>query len=118
MSFTVVHQQNTKLFDSITVSGNDKSKPIIINSYSLYAIQHVWSGTSGAFQIIVEGSNFDTTDDDYFTVIDITNVTAANSPKGNRLVNVEKAGYAYVRVRISFASGGGTLTSVLNGKVL
>ncbi len=118
MSFVVVHQQNTNFFDNVSVTTSISSTPININTYSLYAIQHVWFGTSGSFQIIVEGSNFNTSDDDYFTIIDITNITASNSPKGNRIVNVEKAGYSFVRVRIAYTSGGGTLTSLLNGKIL
>ncbi len=118
MSFVVVHQQNTNFLDNFTVSANSTSDPINIDAYSLYCVQHVWSGASGSFQIIIEASNFDTDEDQYYTTIDITNVTVANSPVGNRMVNVEKAGYAFVRIRIAFTSGGATLTSKLNGKIL
>lgn len=113
------HQRNTKLFDNVTVTGNVSSDPIEINGYSLYCVQHRWSGATGNWSIIIEGSNVEgtKTDADY-TVIDSTNVTGANLPAGNRMVNVEKAGYAFVRARIVFTSGGGTLNySILNGKV-
>jgi hypothetical protein len=118
MADLIVHKQNTLFFDSQTVSGAITSDPININGYSLYCVQHVWSGASGSWQIIVEGTNFNTSDDAYYTTVDITNITASNVPTGNRMLNVEKAGYAYVRVRIAHTSGGGTLTSLLNGKVL
>lgn len=118
----IVHQQNTNLFvpgtnyTTINVTGNIACEPIAINGYSLYAIQHFWTGASGSIQIIVEGSVIEgtKTDDDY-TVINTTLVTGA---KGNALFNFEKAGFSYVRVRIAYSSGSMTFKSVLNGKIL
>lgn len=116
MSFTVVHQLNKRLYDNVSISANSSSDAVNIDSFSLYAIQHKWTGATGTWSIIIEGTNeqLNPADSDY-TTIDVTNVTTSS---GNRLVNVEKAGYSLVRVRISYSSGGGTLKSTINAKVL
>ncbi len=120
---TIVHQQNTNLFypipgsgTTISITENISTQPVNINGFSLYCVQHIWSDVSGSWQIIIEGSNVDgdKTDNDY-TTIDIT--VMGSVPAGNRMVNVEKAGYSFVRVRVAYTSGGGTLRSILNGKV-
>jgi hypothetical protein len=111
----LTHLLNKSFFSASTVNGNSSASAECINGYSLYCIQHIWSGASGSWSVIVEGSNVpgNKTDSDY-SAIDTTVISTAS---GNRLINVERAGYSFVRVRIAYTSGGGTLTSILNAKV-
>ena len=117
---TIIHQENTNLFDplnrgNITISQNLSSSPVNLNGYSLFTIQHVWSGASGTWSVIIEGSNElgEKNDNDY-TVIDTTLISGTN---GNHMLNFEKAGFAFVRARIAYTSGTGTFKSILNGKI-
>lgn len=109
------HLLNKNFFSSQSITTDVSSDPENLNGFSLYAIQHIWSGASGGWFIIIEGSNVQgtKTDNDY-TTIDTTTVSGTS---GNRMVNVEKAAYSFVRVRVDFSSGGGTLTSIINAKV-
>lgn len=118
----IVHQQNTNLFypsshdQALTVSANISSDPINLDGYSLFNIQHVWTGFTGSWNIIVEASNIQgtKTDNDYSTIY----TTVVSGSSGNAMLNFEKAGFSFLRVRIVYASGGGSLKSILNGKIL
>lgn len=115
------HQQNTNMFypsnpsQTLTVNGDIASDPVCLDAYSLFSIQHVWSGFTGSWNIIIEGSNIQgpKNDNDYSIIY----TTVVNSAEGNAMLNFEKAAFSFVRVRVDYASGGGTLRSVLNGKI-
>lgn len=111
MQSIIIHQLNKKLFENQTVSTSITSEAININAYSLYAVQHVWTGATGTWSIIIEVSNNGVN----FDPVDVTNVTGTS---GSRMVNVEKAGYSWVRVRVNYTSGGGTLETTFNSKIL
>lgn len=108
----IVHKQKTKLLDNVSVSISQSSAAIDINSYSLYCVQYVWSGFSGTSIVYLEGSNNNVN----FVEVDKYHLSGSN---GGRLINVEKAGYAYVRIRIEDpGTSSGTFSAILNGKVL
>lgn len=111
MSDIIVHKLNKKFFDAVTITGSSSSTSECINSYSLYAIQHIWTSFTGSIKLVTEGSNNDI---DY-TTVDTTTISGAS---GSRLINVEKAGYSHVRVSVTFISGSAILTSIINAKVL
>jgi hypothetical protein len=107
----VHHLGKFVLMDNINASSNYTSNPLDINSFVIYAIQFSWTGFSAPTSAIyTEGSN----DGNTWTIVDSF---IPNAGTGSRLLNVEKAGYAFVRVRYSQLGGAGTINAILNGKV-
>lgn len=106
----VHHYGNFKLLNNVSAGSNQTSDVLDINSFVLYAIQFSWSGFSGSATFYTEGSN----DGDIWTVVDSF---IPSGTTGSRLLNVEKAAYAKVRVRYVRTTGAGTLLVTLNGKV-
>ena len=107
----VHHLGKFTLLDGINASSNYTSAPLDINSFVLYAIQFSWTGFSAATaNIYTEGSN----DGNTWTVVD---GFIPSTGTASRLLNVEKAAYAFVRVRYTQTTGSGTITAILNGKV-
>lgn len=107
---------NIKLFDARLMSANISSSPFHLEESDLYTVQHVWSGASGTITVYVEATCtiIDPQDTDY-TPIDTYIISSAT---GNRMLNVEKAGYPLVRTRLVQTSGAGTISSTINVKVI
>lgn len=111
-----IHIENKKLLDSVNFAVNQTSPSDAINDAMAYAVQFIWSGaTAAAGDLIVEGSNVDVASS--FVPVSTTSITGETS--GSALINVERAGYAFVRTRWVYSSGsGGTLTVYLSSKRL
>lgn len=107
-----VHHINTvTLMNNINANANFTSNALDINDFVLYAIQFSWSGFSAPTSaLFTEGSN----DGTIWTIVDSF---IPSSGTGSRLLNVEKAAYAYVRVRYTQSGGAGIIKAILNGKV-
>lgn len=109
----IVHKCNVKLLDGVNMSSNHTSDAFNIQSFSLYCAQFAWSGFSGVDALIeILGSN--SLEEPFISVDTYT----PSGTTGGRLVNVEKAGYAYIKLKYSCSSGMGTLTASINGKVI
>lgn len=106
----VYHYGNIKLLNNVSAASNQTSDALDINSFVLYAIQFSWASFSGTATFYTEGSN----DGTIWTVVD-SFIPSGSS--GSRLLNVEKAAYAKVRIRYTQTGGAGTILAVLNGKV-
>lgn len=112
MSDFVVHKLNIKILDNVDAGTSIESEPINIQSISLYCLQVTWNSFSAINpEVSLLGSN---SLDENFVQID---GFIPNGITGGRLVNVEKAGYAYIKVLYSCTSGSGQLTVSINGKV-
>ena len=105
-----------KLFNYIDVSTGQTSVVSSIEGMTCYAVQYTWVSFVGNITIYTEGSN-DNDDDNTWTPVDTFLPTTGTST--NRLLNVEKAGYRYLRVRFVVNSAStGTLKVTLNAKVI
>lgn len=117
----LVHKQNTILLDSYDVSlGNVTSNPVALQQYSLFCIQTYWTNyTPGTDDlIIVEGSN-EINKAEVDRRYEQLSASIPTSGDAGVLLNYEKAGFALVRVRFETSvAGTGTITSILNGKVI
>ena len=112
----VINKANVRVFDGVNLNSNQTSVLFELRQNSLYCVQHKWSGFTGTVTIYTEGTNFmDSTDDTEWFQVD---TCVLNTGTGTRGINVEKAGYPFVRVRIVQTSGTGTLTTIINAKVL
>lgn len=112
MSDFVVHRLNIKILDNVDANVSVESDPLNIQSISLYCLQATWDGFSAVNPTItLSGTN---SLDESFVQIDSFIPVGTT---GGRLVNVEKAGYAYIKVSYSCTSGSGTITVSINGKV-
>lgn len=112
MSDLIVHKLNVKLLDNVDAGSNIESDPLNIQSISLYCMQVTWDSLSAVNPVIsLSGSN---SLDEPFVQID---AFIPVDSQGGRLVNVEKAGYAYIKAVYSCFSGSGTITVSINGKV-
>lgn len=107
----VHHINSVTLMDNINASSNFTSNALNINDFVIYCIQFSWSTfSSPTSALYTEASN----DGNIWTSIDSFIPTAGS---GSRILNVEKAAYAYVRVRYTQSGGSGNITAILNGKV-
>ena len=107
----VHHINKVTLMDNINAASDYTSNTLNINDFVLYCIQFSWAGFSApTCSLYTEGSN----DGNIWTVVDSF---IPNGSSGSRLLNVEKAGYAFVRVRYTQSGAAGTINAVLNGKV-
>jgi uncharacterized protein YxjI len=109
----IIHQINQKLFDNHDMTSDESSDSININNYSLYAVQYIFDSFAGiGFDVNLEVSN----DGENFSVLDTFTSTDAS---GSFMVNVEKAGYSFVRVSLEGDTvTAGNLTVIFNGKML
>lgn len=107
-----VHHVGTfTLMNNIDASSDFTSNSININDFVIYAIQFSWSTfLAPTSALYTEGSN----DGNVWTIVDSFIPTTGS---GSRILNVEKAAYAYVRVRYTQSGGSGNITAILNGKV-
>lgn len=112
MTDYIIHKLNVKLLENINANANRESDPLNIQSISLYCMQATWTGLSSVNPLItLYGSN---NLDEPFIQIDSFIPTGST---GGRLINVEKAGYAYIKVAYTRTSGSGTINVSINGKV-
>lgn len=102
---------NIKAFDAINMNADTTSEIIELQRVTCYAVQSIWSGASGTLVMTVEASN----DRVNFTSVDSYSISSSS---GSRLLNVEKAGYAYIRIVLDQTGGGGTLSVHVNGKAV
>jgi len=91
------------------------SESIDIQGFSLYCVQFSnTSVTTAAATITVQGS----ADGLIWTDVD-SSIAAVSATASSRLLNVEKAGYAFVRVKVSPSTGTvNGFKAIINGKVL
>lgn len=110
----IVHKLNVKLLDNINASSTSVlSDPISIQGFSLYCVHYSWSGFSAVDPLLeILGSN--SLDQPFVTIDNYI----PSGITGGRLVNVEKAGYAYVKIKWSCTSANGAITASINGKVI
>jgi len=104
------------LTSTIVVSGSVfTSESIDIQGFSLYCVQFSnTSVTTAAATITVQGS----ADGLIWTDVD-SSIAAVSATASSRLLNVEKAGYAFVRVKVSPSTGTvNGFKAIINGKVL
>lgn len=114
----IVHKCNVKLIDAQSAALTSiVSDPLEINGFSLYCAQFSFSSDFNAVdpEIKVLGSN---SLDQPFVAIDIHEPPPSAGTSYSYMVNVERAGYAYVKLSYTCASGMGTITATLNGKVI
>lgn len=104
---------DSKLFDSVNMNANQTSESQSIEGISCYAIEFSWTGFNEDVdaRISIQGSNSNSiwSDIDVFTPTEAENST---------LINIEKAGYKFVRVVYEQTAGAGTLTAHISGKVI
>lgn len=101
------------LLNAIDMSADSTSASKQIDGMTCYAVQYIWTTFVGTATIYTEGSN--TGKSDAWTAVDTFLPTTGTT--SNRLLNVEKAGYRYVRVRyVIGGASSGALTVTINGK--
>ena len=112
----IIHQLNRKLLDGVDISSTQTSDEQEIQKFSLYSIQFKWTGFTGTATIYIECTNDQLTESNrVWTPVDTYGMSGST---GNRMVNVEKAAYGYVRVRIVPSTATGSVTATMNAKVL
>lgn len=99
-----------KLLDNIDATADRTSVVQNINNFALFAVQYYWDTFAGNALVITEASN----DGTNWTTVDSFIPSGAT---GSRMLNVEKAGYGYVRVRYTQTGASGNFSTSLNGKV-
>lgn len=99
--------KNKKVLDAVTMASNQTSENIELGDSNGLCVHSIFTG-SPVGSLIVEASN----DGVNFVEEDNYVVTAA----GQRLYNKHGAYYKFIRVRYSFTSGSGSLTSHVSTK--
>lgn len=112
----IINKANVRLFDEINMNTNTTSEIFEVKGTSLFCIQHKWTSKTGTVTVLLQGSNFpsSTSDSDYF---DIDSYVIPNG-SDTRGINYEKAGFAFIRLKLTQTSGTGTITTIVNAKVL
>jgi hypothetical protein len=109
----IVNKLNVKLLNNVSAGASVQSDAISIQEISLYCLQSTWTGFSAVTPLItLYGSN---SLEEEFVKIDAFIPTGST---GGRILNVEKAGYGFVKVAYTCVSGSGNLTVSINGKVI
>jgi hypothetical protein len=116
MSHSIIHNilYEPKLLDRVDMSVLQETDAISIQSLTCYAVQTSWTGltVSGGESIATWSSN----DGEIWSVED--NFIPAGTT-GNRMLNVEKAGYRFVKIVYTPGpSTVGTLLVTISGKVI
>ena len=109
----IVHRLYKKLLDGVSASSNHLSDALDIQSFSLYCVQYSWSGFSAVNPLIKIYASNNLSE----PFVEIDSYVPAGTT-GGRIVNVEKAGYALIKIGYSCSSGAGIITASVNGKVL
>lgn len=118
MATLPIQKFNSKSIDSGDMSGNLKSDPLEIKEAALICIQAKWSGSGLSGSLSIQGSNFpldQLSDDSNWTEISSATIS---TDSGNTMLNIDRAGQAYIRVVYTSLSGAGSLTVLINGKVI
>lgn len=104
-----------KLFNnySMATAGDLASSVVEIKTITGFAVHVVWSGASATdADVLTQGSN----DGVNFVTVDTCDIGAAS---GQKLINIERAMYSYVRVFFDKNSETtGTLSVTLSGKAV
>ncbi len=104
---------DTILAEDIDMSGDYTSNPQGIEGVTCYAIQFSWTGFNDDTDAVLstEASN----DLEIWSVVD-SFIPSDNT--NNTMLNVEKAGYKYVRIKYVQVAGAGTLKAIISGKAI
>lgn len=112
MMNAVVHQINQKVLDAVSMASNQTSAVVELKEFSLFCVQYVITGFSATTATLdLQASN------DGINYVSVQSITPTLATE-NDMINVEKAGYNFVRVQYTQTGGAGTLTVIINGKVL
>ena len=113
----VVHKLNVKLTDEQIATANYTSEPFNIQSFSLFCIHFYWENiafTTLAPTIDVYGSN---SLDAPFASLGVGFALSAGN--NSSLLNVEKAGYAYIKIVYNKRDAtAGKVSAIINAKVI
>ena len=91
---------------------NQSSSSLNISDAIAYAVQAIWkNGSSPVGTLDIQASN---NGEDFSSVLSSPIAVSGNS--GNILVNVERAGYQFVKILYNSTSGSGELTVSIAGK--
>lgn len=102
-----LHQENKKILNGVNFAANQTSESDFIGDSLAVSLQFIWSGAVGAGgDLIVEGSI------DNATFVPVEIQTIAGETSGAFLVNIERAGYSYIRARWVYTAGVGGLLTV------
>lgn len=113
MSDFTIHRLNVKLFDELDASQTSEESSVLnIQSISFFSYQVNWSSFSAVTPVITLLAT-NSLDQD-FVQIDSFIPTGTT---GGRLVNVEKAGYGFIKAEYTCTSGSGSITISINAKV-
>ena len=99
---------NKAVINAVTMGADITSDVVDISEMTCFSVHNIWTGTP-AGNIIVQASN---NNSNWFDI----DTQAAGGAASNDLVNVNGAGYKYVRVFYDFTSSTGVLTSYICGK--
>lgn len=106
-----INKFNIKLFNNISASANAESDPLNIQSVSLFCVQFTWksfSAVTPAISLLASNSL-----DEEFIVVDTITPTGSS---GGDIINIQRAGYGFIKVKYTCASGSGTITASVNAK--
>lgn len=99
---------NEPIINNGSMAGSLTSTVIDIAEILLYSVHAIWTGTPTG-SISVQGSN------DGTNFVEVAS-QATGGAAGQYLLNIEKAGYKYVRVQFIRTGSTGSLTVYLAGK--
>ena len=103
-----IFSYNKNVLEDASMAADATSESVDVAEAIVFAVHGIWTGDPvGSF--IVEAGN----DDQNFVTIDISSTGGADN---QRLLNVDRAGYRYVRVRYERTSGSGTLNVYVSYK--
>lgn len=119
MNFTI-QQENNQLFSALALASSQTSSPINVKECLCYSIQVTWTGgTLTAGNIIVEATNYPVDDPTLSPVYTIILTEAVSATSGDFLLNIERAGYTFARVRwVPSAGTTGTISAFSSTKRL
>ena len=109
---SIINVTKKTLLDAVSLVSDQTSSVQNIDNIISFAVQFTWEGgTTINGTLTVEGS----LDGENF--VPVEQLALVNEDDGNYLVNIERAGYSYMRANYDFTSGtGGTLTVLFNSK--
>lgn len=108
MDGTSIFVTNNPIISNGSMAGSLSATPVDISEFPCYSVHGIWTG-SPVGTISVQGSN------DGTNFVEVASQATGGSA-GQYLLNVEKAGYKFVRVQYTRTSGTGALTVYLSGK--
>lgn len=112
MADYIVNKLNIKLFDNISAASNIVSEPLNIQSIYCFCVQITWKNFSARnpkISLLVSNS----LEEEF---VEIDNFTPTGN-LGGEIINIERAGYGFIKIQYSCSSGTGNITVSVNGKV-